>query len=40
MGGGSLRNLSIGLGLDRMYKVRELHGILYEEDRDVVPDNV
>ena len=34
------RNLGVGLGLDGVNKVGELDGILDEEHRDVIPNNV
>ena len=40
MGGSSLRNLPVGLGLDGMDQVWKLHSILDEEDRDVVPNDI
>lgn len=40
MSGGALRNLTIGGWLDRVNQVRELDGILNEEDGNVVSDNV
>lgn len=30
----------MGLGFNRMYKIRKLHSLLYEEDRDVVADQI
>lgn len=40
MGGGSLGNLIIRRRFDRVNQVRELDSILYEEDRNVVSNNV
>ncbi len=40
VGAGGLRHLVVGLGLDRMDHVRELHRVLDEEHRDVVADQV
>ena len=38
--GGGLRDLVVRLRLDRVDEVRELHRVLDEEDRDIVPDEV
>lgn len=36
----ALRNLVVGFRLHGMNDIREFHGVLDEEDGDVVPDNV
>jgi hypothetical protein len=36
----TLRDLVMGLGLNGMNKVRELDRFLYEENGDIVPDNI
>jgi hypothetical protein len=40
VGGGGLRDLVMGLGLHRVDEVREAHGVLDEEDRDVIPHEI
>ena len=40
VGAGGLRHPVVGLGLERMHEVGEFHGILDEEHRDVVADDV
>lgn len=40
VGGRGLRNLILGLGLQRVEEIGKLDGILYEEDGGIVPDNV
>lgn len=40
MSGGGLRNLTIRPGLNSMDQIRELNGILNEEDRNVVTNNI
>jgi hypothetical protein len=40
MSSSSLRDLIVWPWLDRVDQVRELNGILDEEDRDVITDNV
>lgn len=40
MGSGSLRNLAVGAGLDRMNQVGKLDGILDEENRHIISHDV
>lgn len=40
MSGSSLRDLTIWLRLDRVNKIWEVYGILNEEDRDIVANDV
>lgn len=40
MGGGGLGDFAVGLGLDGVDEVREVDGILDEEDGNVVADDI